>query len=166
MKNVKKLLLCLLLVVATLVALVSCDDKPQPKQLTDLTLPTLKSTQVAVIIKNGENDYTSYTVSLNKIEADKVTCEDVLAYLEDEADLTLDWYDSSFGKTINGIGGISATESNQYVEVFTSNAEYQGTWAGVDKYEVGEVTLVAANYGVSGLGVAAGDVIYFELASF
>lgn len=166
MKHVKKTLLCILLVVAMLLALGACDDKPQTKQLTDLKLPTLKSNQMAVIIKNGDTDYTCYTVNLLKVGKEQPTCEDVLYYLHENADLVIDWSDSAFGKYLNGIGGISVKESNQYVEVFTSNVKYQGTWANVDKYEVGDVTLVAANYGVSDLGVAQGDVVYFELASF
>ena len=166
MKNVKRCLLCVLLIIATLFALTACDDKPQVKQLNKLSIPTLNDNEVAVIIRKSDDDFTCYTVNLARVGKDQPTCEDVLVYLRDNANLTIDWYDSSFGKTINGIGGISATESNQYVEVFTSNAEYQGTWAGVDKYEVDGVALVAANYGVSSLGVAQGDVVYFEIATF
>ena len=168
MKRICRILICILLVVATF-ALVSCDDKPQAKQLSDLTLPRLKDNQAAVIIKNGDNDYVSYTVNLDKVGEGDVTAEDVIQYLHDEADLYLDWQNGTFGKFLNAIGGVvpNPNAANyEYVEVFTSNTAYQGTWAGVDKYEVGDVTLVAANYGVSELIVAAGDVIYFELATY
>ena len=168
MKTAKKLLICIFLAVATLLVFASCVDKPQAKQLTDLTLPTLRGNQAAVIIKNGDNDYTSYTVNIAKVgSGDNLTAEDVLVYLKDEAELTLDWTDSDFGKFINAIGGITPNANNrEYVAVFTSNPKYQGTWAGVDTYEVGNVSLVAANYGVSELGVVAGDIVYFELASY
>ena len=156
-----------MLVTITLCALASCVDKPQAKYLTDLELPTLKANQAAVIIKNGENDYTSYVVSLNKIGEADLTAEDVLAYLKDKGELTLDWADSSYGKYINAIGGITPDASkNEYITVLTSNGNFQGTWAGVDEIKVGDVTLKSASVGVSELGVADGDVVYFELASY
>ena len=167
MKRINKILICILLVALALCAFVSCDDKPQAKQLTDLQLPKLKDNQIAVIIKNGEADYTSYTVTLDKVGAGELTAEDVLAYLKDEAELTFDWADSTYGKYINAIGGITPDATkNEYVTVLTSNTAFQGTWAGVDELKVGEVTLKSASVGVSELGVAAGDVVYFELASF
>ena len=167
MKRINRVLIIVLLVAFTLCALVSCDDKPQAKQLTDLTLPTLKDGQAAVIIKNGDNDYTSYTVTIDKVGEGDVVAEDVLTYLVEQAGLVIDWADSTYGKYINAIGGITLDASkNQYIEVFTSNTDYQGTWAGVTTVEAGDVTLKSASVGVSELGVANGDVIYFELASY
>ena len=169
-RNIRKLtilLICLLLVALTLCVLASCVDKPQAKHLTDLELPTLKSNQAAVIIKNGKNDYTSYVVNLDKVGEADLTAEDVLAYLQDNGELKLDWADSTYGKYINAIGGITPDASkNEYVTVLTSNGNFQGTWAGVDEIKVGDVTLKSAAVGVSELGVAGGDVIYFELASY
>ena len=166
MKRIYKILICTLLIVATF-ALASCDDKPQVKHLTDLELPTLADNQSAVIIKNGDGDYTSYVVNLDKVGEANVTCEDVLAYLKDNGGLTLDWADSSYGKYVNAIGGITPDASkNQYVTVLTSNGSFQGTWAGVDEIKVGNITLKSASVGVSELGVVACDVVYFELASY
>ena len=168
MKHIHKILICVLLVALTLCAFASCDDKPQAKHLTDLQLPQLKDNQIAVIIKNGDGDYTGYTVNLDKVSAqEKITAEDVLAYLKEVSDLALDWTDSSYGKYINSIGGITPDASkNEYVTVLTSNTEFQGAWAGVDELKVGDVTLKSASVGVTELGVAQGDVIYFELASY
>ena len=166
MKSLKKILIFILLVVA-IFALASCDDKPQAKQLTDLTLPKLNDNQAAVIIKNGDSDYVSYTVNLTKVSEGDVTVEDVLAYLKDEAGLTLDWTDSTYGKYINAIGGLTPNASNnEYIEVFTSNSAFQGTWAGVAEIKADGTTLKSASVGVSELVVAAGDVIYFEIATF
>ena len=164
MKNIKKLLVFILIAVS-LFALTACDNPPQIKQLTELTLPELGNNQMAVIVKNGDSDYTSYTVTLTDGGINTNVCEDVLEYLRVKSGLTLIWQDSTYGKFITAIGGITA-EGNSYVEVFTSNVQYQGTWAGVDKYEVEGVSLVAASVGVTDLKVAAGDVVYFELGSF
>ena len=167
MKHIRRLLICMLLVALTLCVFVSCDDKPQPKQLTDLQLPELKGNQMAVVIKNGDNDYTSYTVDLSKVGESDVTAEAVLAYLQDQGGLSLDWTDSTYGKYINAIGGITPDASkNEYIEVFTSNTNFQGTWAGVTVIEAGDITLKSASVGISELAVVAGDVIYFELATF
>ena len=165
MKRIKRLLILILLVVSIFV-LVSCDDKPQAVQLTDLTLPKLGRNEMAVIIKNGDNDYTSYTVSLGKVGSGELTCEQVLVYLNENADLALGWADSGFGKFVNSIGGINSDPSHEYVQVFTSNSNFQGTWAGVETRQAGEVTLASSSVGVTELGVAAGDVVYFELGSF
>ena len=165
MKRIYRLLICLMLLVAVF-ALSSCDDKPQAKQLTDLSLPNLKANQMAVIIKNGDKNYTSYTVVLGESGVNAQTCEDVLEYLKDEAGLLLGWDDSGYGKFISAIGGINPNPSCEYVEVFTSNADFQGTWAGVEIREADGVTLMSAAVGVSELLVAAGDVVYFELGSF
>ena len=167
MKHIKRLLICVLIIIS-IFALASCDDKPQAKLLTDLQLPALKDNQAAVIIKNGDKDYVSYTVDLTKFGETDVTAEAVLTYLETEAGLTIDWTDSAFGKFINAIGGINPDASkNEYVTVLTTNAAFQGTWAGVTEYELGEgVSLKDAAVGVTELLVAAGDVVYFELASY
>ena len=166
MKRINRLLICLLLVFAVLFTLASCDDKPQAKQLTDLQLPNLKANQAAVIIKNGDKDYTSYTVDLTKVGDGNVTAEAVLNYLKDEAGLTLDWADGGYGKFINAIGGINPDPSHEYVQVFTSNANFKGNWAGVETREAGDVTLASSAVGVTELVVAVGDVVYFELGSF
>ena len=166
MKRLSRILVCLLLVVA-IFALVSCDDKPQPKQLTDLTLPALKDNQMAVIIKNGDNDYVSYTVNLNKVDGEKKTVEDVLAYLKNEAELVLEWSDGSFGKFITAIGGIKPASNSQWVTVLTSNGTYQDNDSAYSlTYTVGDVKLVSAMVGVSDMDAQAGDVVYFELAGF
>ena len=102
MKNTTKLLTWILMVVLVVCAtgLVACVEKPTEKALDKLELPTLKQGQVAVIIKNGESDYTRYTVTLSE---DMTSVEDVLAYLKENG-MYLDWTDSDYGKMLNSIG--------------------------------------------------------------
>ena len=169
MKTQKRLLTWILVavLVVTALALVACVDKPRPVQLTELKLPELKDNQMAVIIKNGDNDYTSYVVTLGTGGTDATTAEGVIQYLHDEADLTVNWTDSEFGKYLHGIGGISEDTANSaYVIVFTSVVKDQGTYAGVTTYDVGDVTIVEAGVGISSMTVEAGAVIYFEIVSY
>lgn len=156
-------ILAVVLLIASL-ALVACVDKPQAKQLTELALPQLGDNQMAVIIKNGDKDYTSYTVTLTD---DMQTGEDVLNYLADKADLQIDWQDSEYGKFINGIGGAKVhAGTSEFVNVMTSVQKDKGTWAGVKTYNVGDVTLAASAVGVSEMSVEAGAVIYFEIDTY
>ena len=169
MKHTKRLLtwiLAVVLVVASF-ALVACVDKPEPIQLTDLTLPELESNQMAVIIKNGDNDYTCYVVTLGNGGTNATTAEGVIQYLHDQAGLTVDWEDSSYGKMIHRIGGISEDAANSaYIIVFTSVVADQGTYAGVPTREAGDVSIVESGVGVSSMTVEAGAVIYFEVISY
>ena len=166
MKHTQRLLT--LLVVAVLVvsalALVACVDKPEPVQLTDLKLPELKNNQMAVIVKNGDGDYTSYTVTLGKGGTDATTAEGVIEYLKEECGLYLDWQDSSYGKYLNGIGGAKPQSSSEWVTVLTNDREYQDIESAYKlTYTVGDVTLVSSKVGVTDLPVKAGSIIYFEL---
>ncbi len=165
MKRTKLLtwILTVAIIVAASMALVACVDKPQVKQLTELTLPQLDDDQMAVIIKNGEKDYTSYTVTLT----DQLkTGEDVLNYLAEKADLHVDWKESAYGKYINEIGGAKLHETNEYVAVFTSVAGDKSTEAGALSYQIGDITVVYAGKGISELSVEAGAVIYFEIVTY
>ena len=168
MKNTKRLLTWILVAVLVVmsIALVACVDKPEPVQLTDLTLPELKSNQMAVIIKNGDNDYTSYVVTLGKGGTNATTAEGVLAYLEKESDLTIEWIESDYGKYINSIGKAKPTADGEYVEVFTSVESDMGTWAGVNTYLVGEIEIKSAAVGVTQLSVEAGAIIYFQISVY
>ena len=169
MKNTKRLLTWILVavLVVSAIALVACVDKPAPKQLAELTLPELKDNQMAVIIKNGDKDYTSYVVTLGNGGTDATTVEGVITYLNDLGVLAVDWEDSSFGKYIHGIGNIAEDASKSaYVIAYTSIAKDKGTYAGVTTYEVGNLTIVEAGVGVSEMSVEAGAVIYFEIVSY
>ncbi|MCH5151647.1 MAG: hypothetical protein J1F65_03190 [Clostridiales bacterium] len=171
MKTQKRLLTWILVAVLAVMslALVACVDKPQPVQLTDLTLPQLASNQMAVIIKNGENDYTCYVVTLGKGGAEATTAEEVLDYLVEAAALDLDCSGSGSEKFINRIGGIIPNpnaDDYEYVEIFTSNSAFFATWAGANEYTVDNVTLKSAGVGIHDLGVTAGDILYFELSVF
>ena len=168
MKRIYRILICILLVVATLLALTSCDDKPQPKTLADV-IPELHEHEVAVIIKNGEGEYEVYVVDLVEEMGTTISslCSVLLSHLQTTEDLYIDWSLSEYGRFINAIGGITPDASkNEYVEVFTSNPNYQGTWAGVTTIEAGDITLKSASVGVSILQVRFGDVVYFELATY
>ncbi|MCH5159508.1 MAG: hypothetical protein J1F66_01490 [Clostridiales bacterium] len=168
MKRFNKTLICILLVALMLCVLASCDDKPQPKTLSDV-IPELGEHEVAVIIQNGEGDYAVYVVDLvEDMDATSSSlCSVLLTYLQNNKELYIDWSLSEYGRFINAIGGITPdTSKNEYVEVFTSNPDYQGTWAGVSTIEAGDITLKSASVGVSIMHVRFGDVIYFELSSY
>lgn len=166
MKRINRIVISFLLVALTLCVLASCVDKPQAKQLTDLTLPELKDGQLAVIIKNGDKDYVSYTVDLKKVGEGDLTAEAVIQYLHDEADLTLVWENGGFGKYLTTIGSISQG-NGKYIFLYTSNLDYESAWASSIPYELGNgVKLVEASVGVTELPVKAGDVVYFELGEY
>ena len=166
MKNTKRLLTWILVAVLVVltVALVACVDKPKPVELTELSLPKLKNNQMAVIIKNGDNDYTSYVVTLGNGGTNAETCEGVIQYLHDETGLFLDWQEGSFGKFLNGIGGAKPQSSSEWVTVLTNDSEFQDNESAYKiTYKVDDVTLVSAKVGVSDLTVKAGTIIYFEV---
>lgn len=165
MKLTKRLLtLALALVlVFSVFTLVACADKPTVQEVTDLTLPTLADNQVAVIIKNGDKDYTNYVAPIND---EMKNVEDVLNYLAEELDLYLDWQDSDYGKYLNGIGGAIPTQTNEFVSFYTSVADDKGNWAGVTGYTIGDVEIVSAQVGVSSAKVESGAVYYFEIGTY
>ena len=169
MRNAKRLSAWILAValVVSLCVLVACVDKPQAQELTELTMPTLDKDQMAVIIKNGDKDYTSIVVTLGKSGVDAKTVEDVLAYLKKEGTVTLEWTSSEYGKYITKLGKIQPSSQNEWVAVFTSNSAEFDTSAWALSYTVpnSNVTLTTAGKGISSLSVAPGYVIYFELAS-
>ena len=165
MQNVKRLSAWILAIAlcVSLFVLAACVDKPQSQEL---TLPTLADNQMAVIIKNGEKDYTSITVTLGKSGVEAKTVEDVLAYLKDQGTITLEWSDSDYGKFITRLNKIQPSSASQWVSVFTSNQAEFDTSAYATTYTVGDVTLTTAIKGVSQLSVAPGYIIYFELGSY
>ena len=146
-------------------AFVACVDKPSAQEVTELILPTLDENQMAIIIKNGNKDYTSVTVTLGKNGVEAETVEKVLAYLKSEGTIILEWHDDQYGKTIDKLNKIQPTSQTEWVHVFTSNAAEQDVSAFAKTYTVGDVTLTTANAGVSSLSVFGGCVIYFELGS-
>jgi len=163
MKNAKRLSAWILVValVVSLSVFTACVDKPHSQELTELVLPTLTDSQMAVIIKNGDKDYTSIVVSVGKNK----TAEDVLTYLKDEGTITLEWNDSDFGKFITKIGKAAPSSQSEWIGVYTSDKSQQDTSAYAKTYTVGEVSVTTSGLGVSALKVAAGDVLYFELCS-
>ena len=168
MKHTKRLLtwiLAVVLVVLTL-ALVACVDKPEAVHLTDLKLPQMGDNQMAVIIKNGGNDYTSYVVTLGKGGTNATTAEGVIQYLHDQSGLELTWSNGEYGKFLTVIGGAKVVAANEYVMVMTSVQKDKGNWAGVQTYVVDGVSIVYSQVGVSEMTVEAGAVIYFEIATF
>ena len=168
MKNTKRLLTWILVavVIVSTVALVACVKKPEPVQLTELKLPELQDNQMAVIIKNGDGDYTSYVVTLGKGGCNATTGEGVLEYLSEVSGLYLDWQESTYGKFLNGIVGAKVVAANEYVMVMTSVEKDKGNWAGVDTYIVDGVAIVYSQVGVTEMTVEPGAIIYFEIATF
>lgn len=169
MKHTRKLLtwiLAVALIVLTC-SLVACVEKPKTQELTELTLPTLAPDEMAVIVKNGEKDYTNVVVTLGINGVQAKTAEDVLAYLAKEKILQIDWTDSQYGKMLNSIGNCKPNASkNEYVSVFTSVSADKGVWAGVKTYTVSSVEIAMAAVGVSSMTVEPGAVIYFEVDSY
>lgn len=165
MKLTKRLLtLALALVlVFSVFTLVACADKPTYPEITNITLPTLEENQVAVIVKNGDNNYSIHTVTLND---EMKNVEDVLNYLAEEIDLYLDWQDAEYGKFLNGIGGAIPKQTNEFVAFYTSVDADKGNWAGVTGYTIGDVEIVSAQVGVSSAKVESGAVYYFEIDTF
>ncbi len=165
MKLTKRLLTLVLalVLVFSVFTLVACADKPTVQEVTGLTLPTLADNQVAVIIKNGENNYTNYVAPIND---EMKNVEDVLNYLAEEIDLYLDWQDTEYGKFLNGIGGAIPKQTNEFVSFYTSVDADKGNWAGVTGYTIGDVEIVSAQVGVSSAKVESGAVYYFEIDAF
>lgn len=168
MKN-KRLLTWILAVLMAIAAVcfAACDDKPLPTELTELVLPTMAQNQMAVILKNGEKDYTSYVVTLGAGGTDATTVEGVIDYLCKQQVLTVDWTDSQYGKMINSIGKlVPQSGTNQFVTVLTSVTKDKGNWAGVTVYNVGDVEIVSSAVGVSSMTAEAGAVVYFEIQTY
>ena len=155
-------ILAVVLIVAS-IALVACVDKPQVTQLTELTLPQLQDDQMAVVIKNGDDDYTCYAVTLTD---ELKTGEDVVDYLQNELALEVDWQESTYGKYVNGIGGAKVRETNEYVAIFTSVTSDKSTGADVLSYQIGDVTVAYAGVGISEMKTECGAVFYFEIQTF
>ena len=165
MKNTKKLLTWILMVVlvCTALCLFACVEKPTPQQLTELKLPTLKGNQVAVIIKNSNTDYTQYIVNLTE---QMTSVEHVLQYLKDNG-MPLDWTDSDYGKVLNSIGtNIPDATKNEFVAFFTTVQADKGNWAGVASYIVDGIEIVSAQVGVSDASVQSGAIFYFEISTY
>lgn len=154
-------ILAVVLIVAS-IALVACVDKPQVTQLA-VTLPQLKDDQMAVVIKNGDDDYTCYAVTLTD---ELKTGEDVVDYLQNELALEVDWQESTYGKYVNGIGGAKVRETNEYVAIFTSVTSDKSTGADVLSYQIGDVTVAYAGVGISEMKTEYGAIFYFEIQTF
>ena len=160
MKSRHIAIICLVtaLAVASLV-FAACTDKPDVQQL-ELTLPELDNDQMAVIIKNADDDYTVYTVTLNE---EITTGEDAIEYLVGNSELYVKWTDGDYGKYIEELGTLKPSE-NEFIVVMTSVEKDKGAWAGVASYEIGDITIVESQVGVSDMTVEAGAIIYFEIA--
>lgn len=154
-------ILAVVLIVAS-ITLVACVDKPQVTQLA-VTLPQLKDDQMAVVIKNGDDDYTCYAVTLTD---ELKTGEDVVDYLQNELALEVDWQESTYGKYVNGIGNAKVRESNEYVAIFTSVTSDKSTGADVLSYQIGDVIVSYAGVGISEMKTECGAVFYFEIQTF
>lgn len=158
------ILITALLVLA--MALSACVDKPTAQEVTELILPTLDVNQMAIIVKNGNKDYTNIVVTLGFGGVMAKNVEDVLNYLNEQGTLTVVWQDSAFGKFIVGIGKAQVSSDGEFISILTSVEQDKGSWAGVTRYSVGGVNLVSSQVGVSEMTVEAGAVIYFEIDTY
>ena len=167
MKTKRLLTWILVAVLAVLtITFVACVDKPTSQEVTELILPTLAENQMAVIVKNGDKDYTNIVVTLGLGGVMAQNVEDVLNYLDEQGTLKVTWQDSTYGKFIVGIGNAQATKEGEFISILTSVGKDKGNWAGVTTYTVGNVTLVASQFGVSEMSVEPGAVIYFEVDTY
>ncbi len=136
-----------------------CVDTPEAAQLNGVSLPPLQDGQMAVVVKNGPDDYSVYPVDLT---AELTTAEAVINHLAQSRNLYVDWQQSAYGKYLNGIGG-ARVQTGQYLAVYTSDASQQSVGAGATCYRIGDVTVGYAQVGISQLAVSTGTVLYFEL---
>ena len=170
MKNTKRLLTWILvavLVVST-VALAACVDKPKTVVLSKLSLPEMDDDQMVIIIKNRDGTFTAHIVTLGGSGTDATTVEGVISYLVGLDKLTVDWTDSEeTGKWLNDIGGLKPNaDAHEYVSVYTSVQKDWGVGASSTAYKIDDITVGYSQYGVSGMSVQAGAVIYFELQTW
>lgn len=165
MKKFVCALLALTLVFSA-IALVACVDKPAAQEVTELILPTMDKNQMAVIVKNGDKDYTNIVVTLGAGGVQAKNVQDVLEYLNAQEMLDVVLTDGQYGKFIVSIGKAVPQGDNEFVSILTSVESDKGNWAGVIKYKVGSVELVSAQVGISEMTVEAGAVIYFEIATY
>ena len=162
MKRINKILICILLVVVTLCALTSCNNR-----LYGLTLPELNDNEIAFVIKNGYRDYTIYTVDLTVFDNSEIRGSTVLEYLSDEEGLTFEWAISPSGFLLIAIGSLTADASEgEFIRIMTNNTKYH--WAKIWGrkeyiYNVGDVQLKDSWATISQIRIEAGDVVYFEL---
>lgn len=168
MKTKQKLLTWILVVALTflLTTFACCDDKPQGQKI-DVKLQSIKSNQMLVVVNNGDGDFDQYVVTLGEEGVNATIGEEVLSYLVTNSNLTLDWTDSTYGKTINKIGKL-APDANlqQYVAIYTSYKQDASTYAGATQYKLGGTYVYTAGLGISSLTVKAGVVLYFEMQTW
>lgn len=165
MKNPKRLLTWILvaILVVSAITLTACVDKPEPQQLTELTLPELKDNQMAVIIKNGDNDYTSYVVTLGNGGTEATTADGVLNYLAQLDILAVDMSDG----WLSDIGNLNPdANAHEYVAIYTSVQSDWSEGAGATAYTVGNVKIAYSGYGISQMKVETGALLYFEIQTW
>lgn len=160
--------LLILVVICTAVMFVGCVGKPQvpdnnPQDSDEKQQDKVSQDVFTVIVKGTFT--TTVTLKLGNDGVKAETVEQVLQYFIDNEILTVHWSDGDYGKFITGIGGLKA-EGKQFVSVYTSVVEQQGSWAGVTSVTHNGVTLVASAVGVSEMVAKNGATILFQLETY
>lgn len=142
-------------------ALCCCVDKPEPKTLQELSLPSLKDNQTAVIVGNG-NGYTLYVVDIDTLPQSAKYASDLLVYLHENFGLQYDLQ----GTFLQSIGQlVPDADNHEYIAVYCNVVDYSNVMWGEVATSDGQV-LCGASVGITELPIVAGTVILFDIATW
>ncbi len=133
--------------------------------LQEVQLPPLKDNQFVVVIKESENNYTYYTMTITDLGTTS-TVLDALLYLEKNKELTLDYYYSSYGAYFTQIGNLHDGDGGRYIMFYTSVEQDFDTSAYATTFNCGGVNVTSSGVGASSMHVQGGAVIYIQLTAF
>ena len=109
---------------------------------------------------------TAYTIDLSKVEITQ-GADSILDYLKDTQNLDLVYTEGDYGRYYTQIGDLKPNaNNNEFISVYTSVESNQGDWEGVTSKTYGDVTVVSASVGASGLTIEDGCVIAFAIESY
>lgn len=151
---VKKILTLILTIAMLATVLCGCAD-PNPD--------AIKGT--ATVVVAGTTNQT-YSVNFEDAKLTKnSTAYDLLAYLNEKENLTLESTDGTYGKTLNKVGDLVNGVNGKYIYVYTSIAQDFDTSAYVTTVTYEGKTLTSSGVGISAMHIADGCIIYVTLIS-
>lgn len=160
MKKIR-LLAVILVLCLTCCALCCCVDKPEPKSLQELTLPSLKDNQTAVIVADGSG-YTLYVVDIADLPQEAKFVSDLLLYLHDNFGLEYDLQ----GTFLQSVGElVPNADSHEYIAVYCNVPDYSNVMLGEVATSDGQV-LCGASVGVTELPIVSNAVVLFDIATW
>lgn len=122
--------------------------------------------KVTVVVENRDGSYKEYKANLEDIENKDEGAVGVIEYLAARSDdpLEADLQDSSYGKFVNSIGGLTPDASaGEFVSIYTSVEADFGTFDGVGEINYNGTTLKSAGVGLTSMQVLEGTVILFRI---